>query len=142
MAGRLMTARAEIDLAVGDAPAAAAAASKAINHAQNYGRPKYDVLSTAVLGAALLEMGRRPEAVIELRRALTGAERLAHPPSVWRTLNVLGHALLAQGDDDGAAMAFGRAQEIIKGFAATLSDARCGPFLAAPSIAEILACGP
>jgi tetratricopeptide (TPR) repeat protein len=141
MAGRLKAARAEISLAVGDAPTAAAAASEAITHAQKNGRLKYDVISRAVLGAALLEMGRHPEAVIELRRALIGAERLAHPPSVWRTLSLLGHALLAQGDDDGAAKAFGRAQEIIKGFAATLSEARRVPFLAAPPIAEILAVG-
>ena len=121
MAGRLMTARAEIDLAVGDTPAAAAAASEAISMRK--------VREAEVRRPLPGGSGRRsprdgpsPEAVIELRRAVTGAERLANPPTVWRTLSLLGHALSAQGDDDGAAKAFGRAQEIIKGFAATLSD--------------------
>jgi class 3 adenylate cyclase/tetratricopeptide (TPR) repeat protein len=138
MPGRLTTARAEIDLAIGDAEAAAAAAAEAITHAQKHGRLKYEVVSRAVLGAALLEMGH-PEAVAELRRALAGAERLAHPPSVWRALSLLGRALLARGDDDGAAAALGRAQETVKRFAATLSEERCEHFLAAPRIAEILA---
>jgi tetratricopeptide (TPR) repeat protein len=141
MAGRLTTARAEIALAIGDAEAAAAAASEAITFAQKHGRLKYEVVSRAVLGDALLEIGRHPEAVTELRRALAGAERLGHPPSLWRVLTTLGRALLAQGDDDGAAAAFSRAQETVKRFAATLSEERRGRFLAAAPIAEILAGG-
>jgi class 3 adenylate cyclase/tetratricopeptide (TPR) repeat protein len=141
MAGRLKTARAEITLAVGDAVGAAAAASEAIIHAQKHGRLKYELASRAVLGAALLEMGRHPEAVTELRRAVAGAERLAHPPSLWRTLNLLGGAMLALGDDDGAAAAFGRAHETVTGFAATLSEERCGLFLAAPGLRQILSAG-
>jgi len=49
--------------------------------------------------------------------------------------------MLARGDDDGAAAAFGRAHETVTGFTATLSEERRGLFLAAPALREILSAG-
>ena len=52
--------------------------------------------------------------------AADGAERLGTPSGRWEAIAALGKALYATGDDDGAAVAYGRAADVIRAFAATL----------------------
>jgi class 3 adenylate cyclase len=142
MAGRLVTARAEIALALGRPEEAADAAREAVAFAERYGRLKYEVASRLALGSALLELRQAANAVTELRRAMAGAERLGHPPSRWRTAFALARALVAVGDDAAAQAASVTAGTTVKGFAQRLSQDRKDRFLAAPSVVEILAAAP
>jgi tetratricopeptide (TPR) repeat protein len=141
MAGRLAAARADIALALDRPETAAEAARESLAHAERYGRRKYLATSYLALGRALLDLQRPVEAVIELRRAVALAERLAHPPSIWQTSSWLARALAATGDDDGAARARSAAGDEVRRFAQTLSDARAARFLSAPQVTDILVAG-
>ena len=138
MIGRLAQARAEIALGLGRPEAAAEAAMVSIAHARRVGRLKYEVASRTVLGAALLAMGKPGEAVAELRRALAGAERLRHPPSLWRAAAELGAASYSLGDDHGAAAAYRSAQAAIGSFAEALAPERQQLLLAAEPVRKIM----
>ncbi|HZD72721.1 MAG TPA: hypothetical protein VE776_02315, partial [Actinomycetota bacterium] len=138
MIGRLAEARAEIALGLGRPEAAADAARAAIAHAQRVSRLKYEVASRTVLGAALLQLRRAAEAIVELRRALAGAERLEHPPSIWRAAAELGAALYAAGDDGHAAVALETAQATVHSFAAALAPERQRRLLTAQAVRRIL----
>jgi hypothetical protein len=100
---------------------------------------KYDVSARTILGTALLELERRKDAVVELRTAVEGADRLEHPPTRWQAHAALGRALDAVGEDEGAAAAMREAAEGIRGFAETLTPERAGPVLASAPVQEILA---
>jgi class 3 adenylate cyclase/tetratricopeptide (TPR) repeat protein len=139
MIGRLAEARAEIALGLGRPEAAAEAAAASIEHARWVGRLKYEVASRTVLGSALLAMGKPGEAVAELRRALADAERLKHPPTLWRAAAELGAASYAAGDDHGAASAYRKAQATIRSFAEALAPRRQRLLLAAEPVREIMA---
>jgi hypothetical protein len=139
--GRLAYARAEIDLARGKPQEAAAAASEALARSGRVGRLKYEVAARSVLGAALLELKREADGVGELRMALMGAERLAHPPTIWRAAGRLAAALADTGDDEGAQRAYARLTATIEAFAADLSDERRVRFLGAPQLSDALALG-
>ena len=141
MIGRLAQARAEIALGLGRPEAAAEAAVVSIAHARRVGRLKYEVASRTVLGAALLAMGKPGEAVAELRRALAGAERLRHPPSLWRAAAELGAASYSVGDDHGAAAAYRSAHATIDSFAKALALERRQLLLAAEPVRKILGVG-
>ena len=138
MIGRLAQARAEIALGLGRPEAAAEAAVVSIAHARRVGRLKYEVASRTVLGPALLAMGKPGEAVAELRRALAGAERLRHPPSLWRAAAELGAASYSLGDDHGAAAAYRSAQAAIGSFAEALAPERQQRLLAAEPVRSIM----
>jgi tetratricopeptide (TPR) repeat protein len=139
--GRLAYARAEIDLARGKPEEAAAAASEAVAQARRVGRLKYEVAARTVLGAALLELKSEAEGVGELRAALAGAERLAHPPTTWRAAGRLAAALVATGDDEGAERAYAGLRATVDAFVADLSEERRDRFLAAPQVSDALALG-
>jgi class 3 adenylate cyclase/tetratricopeptide (TPR) repeat protein len=138
MAGRLAAARADIALALGRSGAAAEAARESLAHAERYDRPKYQAASLHALGRALLDLRRPADAAVELQRAVTIAERLAHPPSIWQTSLSLARALTAVGDDEGAERARLTAGDEIRRFAQTLSDARRARFRGAAQVADHL----
>ncbi len=123
MAGRLAAARADIALALARPEAAVDAAQESVAHAERYGRRKYEAASRLALGRALLDLQRPADGVVELKRAVALAERLAHPPSIWQTSSWLARALTALGDDEGAQKAAESARDEIGRFARTLSDA-------------------
>jgi hypothetical protein len=77
----------------------------------------------------------------ELRAALAGAERLAHPPTTWRAAGRLAAALTATGDNEGAEHAYARLTATVDAFVADLSEERRDRFLAAPQISDALALG-
>ncbi len=139
--GRLAVARAEIALRAERPEAAIDAALGAIEVARRIGRVKYDVSARIILGAALLELGRDRDAVVELRTAVEGADRLGHPPTRGQAHAALGRALDGVGDDEGAAAASREAADIIRGFAGTLKPEHAGPLLASSPVQEILNCG-
>jgi tetratricopeptide (TPR) repeat protein len=136
---RIARANAEVALAAGRHEEALELAVRAIVVAERYRRLKYTATSRLVLGRALREVGRAPEAVEALRQALQEAERLKHPPTLWCAAAALAGSLYAAGDDAGAEEAWGRARAEIDAFAARLSDARKERFLAAPQLAQLLA---
>ncbi len=135
---RLLSAMAEIELAAGRPKDAVDAAQRAIEHANEYRRGKYVVASRLTLGQALRSLGRDGEAVEEFRLALVEAQRLGHPPSIWRTGAALGSRLEAIGDDAGAEATLTLSRETLEQFAAALSPERQTRFRAVPQVRDIL----
>jgi len=138
MRGRLAEAAAEIALAKGEAEAAATAAYRAINEATAASRRKYETAARLVLGKALLQMKNHDQAEAELRAALAGAQRLIHPPTVWRAWWNLSEALARTGDDQGAGEAYEKAVGTLRAFAGRLAPERAERLLGADPIKEIL----
>ena len=118
---RIARARAEVALAADRRDEALELAGKAIALAERYQRLKYTATSRLVLGRALRDVGRMPEAIDALRQALEEAERLKHPPTLWSAAAALSECLFAAGDHAGAEAAFGRARATIDEFTAGLS---------------------
>jgi class 3 adenylate cyclase/tetratricopeptide (TPR) repeat protein len=139
--GRLAYARAAIDLARGKPEEAAVAASDAVVQAQRVGRLKYEVSARAVLGAALLELKREAEGIGELRGALGGAVRLAHPPTIWGVAGMLATGLTVTGEDEAAEEAYALLTATVDAFVANLTEERRARFLAAPQVTDALALG-
>ena len=139
--GRLAVARAEIALRVERPEAAIEGAHEAFEIARRIGRMKYDVSARIVLGTALLECRRDADAVLELRTAAEGADRLGHPPTRWQAHAALARALYGVGDDTGAAAASREAAEVVRGFTSTLKPEHAGPLLTSLPIQEILGGG-
>jgi class 3 adenylate cyclase/tetratricopeptide (TPR) repeat protein len=136
--GRLAEAVAEIALAKGHAEAAATAAQQAIREATAVSRRKYEMAARLVLGRALLQMKEYGRAEAELRVALAGAERLIHPPTLWRAWWSLSEALARTGDDRGAGEASVKAVGILRAFAGGLAPERAERLLGADPVKEIL----
>jgi hypothetical protein len=92
----------------------------------------------AILGKALLAMGRREDALRELQEAVRGADMLGSPAARWRARADLAAALDAAGDDDGGESAFREAAGIIREVEASLASERAKRFVAAPQVARVL----
>jgi DNA-binding SARP family transcriptional activator/class 3 adenylate cyclase len=136
--GRLESAWAEISLRAGRLEQAADEACRAIEGARRVGRVKYEIASRVVLGRALLGMGRHQEATEHLRQAISAAEGLKHPPSLWPAGGALTRALAASGDDDGARAAAETVVNSVLRFATGLSEERRKVFLGAVRVQELL----
>ncbi|MEP7225517.1 MAG: AAA family ATPase, partial [Actinomycetota bacterium] len=136
--GRLAAARAEIALAAESTESAIDWARRTIEITTRTRRRKYEARGRTILGEALARVDRREEALEELRRAVAIADELVGPPARWQARTALGHASCALGDDDGAALAFRDAGELVGEFARTLTPERATKLLNAPAIAEIL----
>jgi class 3 adenylate cyclase/tetratricopeptide (TPR) repeat protein len=139
--GRLALVRAEIAWAAEGAEATVEHALDAIERARRPGRRKYVAAGRALLGTALVELGRGPEGVVELRAAVEEADRLGSPTPRWRFRDALGLALYATGDDDGAARAHEEAATVIRDYAASLSPEHAAWFLAAEPVEEAMSRG-
>ena len=137
MSGRLLTAKAQIELALGRVAEASDAAVRSIQEHRARGRRRHELMSRLALGSALLQLGRRSAGLAQLREALAAAERIGHAPSIWRAAYALGRAI-ASTDDKAAQAAHARAQAAVQGLAASLSPERRARFLASPTIAEVL----
>jgi tetratricopeptide (TPR) repeat protein len=138
LAGRMAALRSQMALASEGPEAAAEWAERAIAMARRVRRVKYEALARAVLGRALLALGREQDALRELRAAVRGADALENPAGRWRAKADLALALLATGDEDGAEAAFREAAGIIHETAASLAPERAERFRSAPPVAEIL----
>jgi class 3 adenylate cyclase/tetratricopeptide (TPR) repeat protein len=136
--GRLAAARAEIALTAESPESAVDWARQTIEITTRTRRRKYEARGRTMLGEALARLGRREEALQELRAAVALADELVGPPARWQTRAALGHASFALGDDDGAALAYGEARKLVEDFVLTLAPERAEPLLKAPTVEEIL----
>jgi class 3 adenylate cyclase/tetratricopeptide (TPR) repeat protein len=138
LAGKMAAFRAEISLQTEGPEAAQEWAEKAISMARRVHRVKYEAVARAVLGRALLAMGRAQDALRELHAAVSGADALGNPTGRWRAKADLARVLQGTGDDEGAVLAFREAARIIRETAASLAPDRAARFTSAPSVAETL----
>ncbi len=138
MSGRLLTAKAQIELAMDRPAEAAATAAGAIEEHRARGRTRYEVISRLALGSALLRLSQGPRALAELKEALAAAERIRHAPSIWRAAHALGRALVSR-DEKAAEASLARARAAVRGVADSLAPQRRAKFMTAPAIAEVFA---
>ena len=136
--GRLATARAEIALHAESPESAVEWAQRAIELCVGARRRKYEARARTLHGEALAQLGRRDEALSELRDAVSIADGLVGAPARWQTRAALCRAAYALGDDDLAARSSAEAKELVQSFAGALAPERASRFLAAPAIQDIL----
>jgi tetratricopeptide (TPR) repeat protein len=135
---KLAAFRAEIALQQSDPAAAAEWAERAIEMARAVRRVKYETEARAILGNALLALGRSQDAIHELRAAVNGADALGSPLARWRTRVHLSRAIEASGNDVQAEGELLAAADIIRSVADDLSGERATRFLAAPPVAAVM----
>jgi class 3 adenylate cyclase/tetratricopeptide (TPR) repeat protein len=138
LGSKMAALRAGIALETEPPEVAAEWAHKAIEMAHVVRRTKYESVARAVLGRALLVMGRRQEAISELQEAVKGADLLGNPAARWRARADLAAALAATGDDEGQERAFRQAARIIRDIEAGLAPERAMRFAATPQVASVL----
>ena len=138
IAGRLELARAEVQLAAGDAEAALEWADKSLATARRTHRRKYEARSLTVRGQALARLGRKAESLESLQAAVPIADALIGPPARWSARAALGQEAYALGDDETSETAWNEAASLVRDFAATLSSERRSRFLATPQVASLL----
>jgi class 3 adenylate cyclase len=136
--GRLAAARAEIALHAEPPEVAAEWAATAVEVAVRTHRRKYEALARALLGHALVALGRPVDGLRELRSSVAIADDLVNPTGRWRARASLATELRASGEEAAAARVAGEARTILVDFAATLSPTRATTLLAAPQAQEIL----
>jgi len=138
LAGKMVTARAEIALHSKKHEESAEWAQRAIDMARTVRRRKYESVARVILGRALFGMGRASDAVAELHTAVGEADRLGSPPGRWQARLALGQVLFATGRDDEAGSAFTEAGRIIDEVASGLAPERAKRLLSADPIREVL----
>lgn len=141
LGGKMAALRAGIALETETPEVAAEWARKAIAMAHSVGRTKYEAVARAILGRAWLKMGRRHEALSELREAVKSADLLGNPAARWQARADLAAALAATGDDEGQESAFREAAGIIRKVEAGLAPERAKRFVASPQVARVLTAG-
>jgi class 3 adenylate cyclase/tetratricopeptide (TPR) repeat protein len=138
LGGKMAAIRAGIAFETGPPEAAAEWAHRAIEMSLSVRRTKYESVARAILGKALMSMGRRQEALTELQKAVQGADSLGNPAARWRSRADLAAALAATGDDEGQETAFQEAAGIIRAIEAGLAPERAKRFVATPQVAGVL----
>jgi class 3 adenylate cyclase/tetratricopeptide (TPR) repeat protein len=138
IAGRLQLARAELELAAGNAEAALEWADRSLATTRRTHRRKYEARSLTVRGHALARLRRKGEALESLRAAIPLADALVGPPARWRARAALGREAYALGDDEAAESAWNEAASLVHDFAATLSPERRSRFMRAPQVESLL----
>ncbi len=114
------------------------AAIDALERAQRIHRRKYEAAARAILGEALVAVGRLDEGFTHLEAAVVDADELGTPSIRWQHRTVLGKARHATGSDDAAAAAFREAADVIHAYAATLTAEHAAGFLDAEPVREAL----
>jgi tetratricopeptide (TPR) repeat protein len=137
VAGRLLSARAEIALEAGTPEEAADWADRAVTVARRTNRRKYESRSLTTLGLALARLGRGEEALDALRAAARIADDLVGQPARWHARAGLGRVAYELGEDDEAAATYTEAARIVDEFAAALTPQHAATLAAAPEVTEI-----
>ena len=137
IAGRLLSARAEIALEAETAEEAAEWAQRAVDVARRTRRFKYEARSLSTLGQALARLRQHDEGLDALRSAVHIADRIVSPYARWNARAALGRIAYELGRDDEAASAYSDAGRIVDDFAATLAPARAATLAASPVVQEI-----
>jgi hypothetical protein len=138
---RLALVRAQIAREAEDADATVGFALDAIERAQRATRPKYESAARALLGEAMVTLGRRTEGLAELRLATELADRLGGATPRWQTWAQRSRISYTAGDDDAAGHAAREAKEILDSWLATLTREHATAVRAAPEVAEVLSAG-
>jgi hypothetical protein len=138
LGGKMAALRAGIALETESPEAAAEWASKAIAMARPVQRNKYENVARATLGKALLAMGRRQDGLLELQKAVKGADTLGNPAARWQVRADLAAAFGAVGDDEGMDRALREAARIIRDIEVSLAPERAKRFVATPVVAAVL----
>jgi class 3 adenylate cyclase/tetratricopeptide (TPR) repeat protein len=138
LGGKMAALRAGIALETESPEVAAEWAQKAIAMARTVRRAKYEAVARAVMGKALLAMGRHQEALSELHKAVKGADLLGDPAARWRARADLASVRGAMGDGDGQEKMFREAAGIIHAIEAGLAPERAKRFVATPQVARVL----
>jgi class 3 adenylate cyclase/tetratricopeptide (TPR) repeat protein len=136
---RLAFVRAQLAQQTEGPEATVEAATDAIERAERIQRRKYAEMSRVILGAALVRLGRKDEGLPVLEAAVEGADALGTPSLRWQHRVALGRARYDTGDDDGAAIAYREAADVIRSFADSLSPQHAASFLGAEPVRETLA---
>ncbi len=120
----LWRARAELDLAQGDAKQALKIVEKLIASAPNLDVQGEETIFTLALlrAEALAALGRSAEAEKILQASQQAARDYEVPPMMWRLYIALGQRYLARGRRDEAAEAFLAARSIVETIAVGLED--------------------
>jgi class 3 adenylate cyclase/tetratricopeptide (TPR) repeat protein len=137
MTGRLLLARAWLDLELTGPEAALSSVVPAREHAERTERPKQVIACEMIAGRSLALLGKRVAALDEVTRAAAMADELGHPPTMWRAHSELARVCTMTGDDAGAESASARTRVIVEDFADGLEPGRRERFRASPSIAGI-----
>jgi tetratricopeptide (TPR) repeat protein len=137
IAGRLLSARAELALEAETPEVAAEWADRAVQVARRTRRQKYEARSLTALGQALVRIGRRDEGLEALRLAVAAADRIVSPPARWHARAALGRTAYALGGDDEAAVAYTEAAEIVETFSSALAPPRAATLAESPLVIEI-----
>ena len=135
---RLAFVRAEWARQAEGSEATVTAAMDALERAERIRRRKYEAQARAILGEALVAVGRLDEGFTHLERAVADADELGTPSLKWKHRAVLGKARHATGGDDAADRAFREAADVIREYAATLSAEHAAGFLDAEPVREAL----
>jgi class 3 adenylate cyclase/tetratricopeptide (TPR) repeat protein len=138
LGGKMAALRAGIALETESPETAAEWASKAIAMALPVQRTKYENVARATLGKAFLAMGRHQDGLLELQKAVIGADTLGNPAARWQVRADLAAALGAVGDDEGADRQRREAARIIRDIEVGLAPERAKRFVAAPMVAAAL----
>jgi DNA-binding CsgD family transcriptional regulator len=109
----------EIVLEAGDAPAATAAADELHAIAAELATPLLRAHAARAVGAVQLIAGDVTEALVELRKALTGYHALGVPYDAARTRLLVADACAALGDHDAAGMEAKTARSALQSLGAT-----------------------
>jgi tetratricopeptide (TPR) repeat protein len=135
---RLAYVRAEIARRSEGPEATVERATEAVERAVASRRRKYQADGRAILGTALVELGKADEGLAELQLAVRLADALGSPTAQWQIRSMLGQARYATGNDDGAATAYAEAAGVIRGYAANLKPEHAAGFLQAEPVREVL----
>jgi hypothetical protein len=130
--------RAEVALLRGAPGDAVAAASEAVDLAEQSGAPRHVAKGLLFLGVAQVEAGHPGDAVGALRRGALLAESLGTLPLLWPIRALLG-ALLADSAPDQSASHLAAARAAAEAIAADLPDDLREQWLARPDVAALLA---
>lgn len=114
----LLAASVEIQLAAGDAAAAAEAATELTSIAERSSSPVLGAMAAHATGATLLASGRTAEAMAQLRAATAVWQRLDMPYDAARTAVLLGKGCSAMGDKTSAMLEFRSACDVFESLAA------------------------
>jgi DNA-binding CsgD family transcriptional regulator len=109
---RLALARSELCLAEADWPAALSFAEVALERSRSSGRPKYEALGLAARGNALLGLGRKVEALVDLLAAVDVARPVGDPALF---LGIASNLLAVAEDNALAAEAQAAVHRILSG---------------------------
>jgi DNA-binding CsgD family transcriptional regulator len=115
---RLLSAYAEVLLAVPDLPAARGVSEELTAFAARVQAPMLSALADSTAGSILAAQGRDDEALMVLRRAWRGWQALGIPYESARVRRTLGLVYRHVGDDEAASMEFDAARWIFEGLGA------------------------